>query len=83
MIDFDRMTKKFIIGEKRDLGVRSYIQAMKETIAQLRPSSQSQAILVENMKTHLRSIRKEVVSLSERVSLLEEQITVLEESKEK
>ena len=83
MTDFDRMTRRFLVGEGKDLSVRSYLRALQEGLAKFRPSSQAQAILVENMKSNLQAARKEVTSLQEKVNLLEERVQVLEEKKEK
>ena len=83
MVDFDGMTRKFLMGEGKDLGIRSYLRALQEGLSKMKPTSQSQAIVVENMKSPLRSVRKEVTSLQERVGMLEEQLKVLEENKEK
>jgi polyhydroxyalkanoate synthesis regulator phasin len=83
MMDFDGMTRRFLVGEGKELSVGSYFRALQEGLSKLRPSSQAQAILVENMKNTLKSARKEVVSLQEKVNLLEERVQVLEENKEK
>ena len=79
MVDFDGMTRKFLLGEGKDLGIGSYLRALQEGLSKLRPASQSQAIVVENMRSHLRNVRKEVASLHERMGVLEEQLKVLEE----
>ena len=83
MVDFDRMTRQFLVGEGKDVSVGSYLRAIKENILKLKPSSQAQAIVVESMKTQLRAVKREVLSLQEKVSLLEEQVQLLEENKEK
>ena len=83
MVDFDRMTRRFLVGEGKDVSVGSYLRALKENILKLKPSSQTQAIVVENMKTQLRAVKREVFSLQEKVNVLEEQVNLLEENKEK
>tara|TARA_Y100001938_G_scaffold150920_1_gene244398 strand:+ start:2281 stop:2532 length:252 start_codon:yes stop_codon:yes gene_type:complete len=81
MVDFDGMTRKFLMGEGKSLNIGSYLRALQDGLSKLRPNSQSQAIVVENLKSHLRSVKKEVTALQERNASLEEQLKVLEESK--
>jgi polyhydroxyalkanoate synthesis regulator phasin len=81
MTDFDGMTRKFLLGETKQAGARAYLQAIKDGLKKLRPSSQSQAVMIENMLSQLRSVTKEFISLREKVSVLEEKLNVLEESK--
>ena len=81
MFDFDGMTKRFLLGESKTINTRAYLRALKEGLSKVRPSSQSQAVLVENMKTHLSAVTKDFASLQERLSMLEEKLSVLEENK--
>tara|TARA_R100000808_G_scaffold21849_1_gene47312 strand:- start:12977 stop:13231 length:255 start_codon:yes stop_codon:yes gene_type:complete len=83
MIDFDGMTRKFLLGERKQAGAKAYLRAIQDGLRKLRPVSQSQAVMIENMISQIKSVAKEVISLQEKVSLLEEQISVLEESKDK
>jgi len=81
MTDFDGMTRKFLLGETKQAGAKAYLRALKEGLRNLRPTSQAQAVMIENMLSQLRSVTKEFISLQEKVSLLEEELSVLEESK--
>ena len=81
MIDFDGMTKRFLLGESKTINTRAYLRALRDGFAKLRPSSQSQAVLIENMKTHLIAVTRDFTSLQEKVSMLEEKLSVLEENK--
>ena len=81
MTDFDRMTRQFILGENKKPSLRAYLSELANTISKLRPSSQTQAIMIENLKSNLRSVKKEALSLEERVKVLEEQVVTLEENK--
>jgi hypothetical protein len=81
MTDFDGMTRKFLLGETKQAGARAYLQAIRDGLKRLRPSSQSEAVSVENMLSQLRSITKEFISLREKIGLLEEKLSVLEENK--
>jgi len=83
MVDFDGMTRRFLMGERKSPGIRAYMSALKDSIARLKPSSQSQAIMIENINSNLKVVRREVLSLQEQVTTLQEQIHVLEENKEK
>jgi len=81
MFDFDGMTKRFLLGESKSVSTKAYLRALKEGLSKLRPSSQSQAVLVENMRTQLSKVARDFSSLQEKVSMLEEQLSVLEENK--
>ena len=81
MIDFDGMTKRFLLGESKTINTRAYLRALRDGLAKLRPSSQSQAVLMENMKTHLAAVSRDFISMQEKVSMLEEKLSVLEENK--
>ena len=83
MVDFDGMTKRFLLGEHKVPSIKAYMSALKDSITRLKPSSQGQAIMIENIKSNLSSVRREVLSLQEQVVTLQEQIQLLEENKEK
>tara|TARA_R110000824_G_scaffold240883_4_gene429500 strand:+ start:204 stop:455 length:252 start_codon:yes stop_codon:yes gene_type:complete len=83
MLDFDKMTRRFLLGEGKDLSIGSYIRALQDSLRRINPTSQSQAIVVENMRAHIRSVKREVLSLQEKVGRLEEKVQMLEENKEK
>ena len=82
MTDFDGMTRKFLLGETKQAGARAYLEAIKKGLRELRPASQREAVMVENMLAQLRGVFKEFVSLREQVNILEEKLNVLEENKE-
>lgn len=81
MLDFDGMTKRFLLGESKDASTKAYLRALREGLSKLRPSSQSQAVLIENMRTQLVKVARDFSSLQEKLSMLEEQLSVLEENK--
>lgn len=81
MTDFDGMTKRFLLGESKTINTRAYLRALKEGLSNLRPSSQTQAVLVENMKTQLSAVTRNFSNLQEKLSMLEERLSVLEENK--
>ena len=51
MVDFDGMTRKFLANEGKKPGIRAYMSSLKDSIARLKPSSQSQAIMIENIRS--------------------------------
>lgn len=81
MIDFDKITRKFLIGESRIAGVASYIQNLSEILTQVRPRSRTDERRMEIAKENLREIKRHVRKLEEKVTLLEEHIGLLEEDK--
>ena len=81
MFDFDGMTKRFLLGESKSANTKAYLRALKDGLSKLRPSSQSQAVLIENMRTQLSRVTKDFSSLQEKVAMLEEQSVALEENK--
>lgn len=70
------------MGEGKAPSLRAYIAEMSTIISRIRPSSQSQAIMIENLKSNLSSVKRGVMALEERVKVLEEQSVALEENKE-
>ena len=91
-MNFDYMTKKFILGEwKADKPtVAGYIQSIGELLESLKGRSKTERNRITMAKTHLREVRKRVRLLEEQVQLadeklavLEEKLSVLEENKEK
>ena len=83
MLDFDKITRKFLMGESRIAGVASYIQNLSEILGQLRPRSRTDERRMEIAKENLREIKRHVRKLEEKVTILEEHIGVLEEEYKK
>jgi len=83
MIDFRRMTKRFLLGEKLDTpGLMSYIQSLEEIVYTLRPSSKSEHRRIEIAKEHVRNVKRHSKRLMEKVTTLEERLSTLEENQE-
>ncbi len=83
MIDFRRMTKKFLLGEKLDTpSLMSYIQSLEEIVYSLKPSTKSEHRRIEIAKEHIRNVKRHSRRLTEKVSALEEKLSTLEENKE-
>jgi uncharacterized protein YigA (DUF484 family) len=80
MVDLDRMTRRFLLGEDRKApSGMAYIQSLGKALSELKVSSQRDRNIVEIAKSHLREIRKQHKKLHERVSILEEKLNILEE----
>lgn len=83
MIDFRRMTKKFLLGEKLDTpSLMSYVQSLEEIVYSLKPSTKSEHRRIEIAKEHIRNVKRHSRRLTEKVSALEERLSTLEENKE-
>jgi len=82
MIDWDSMTRKFLIGEGHNSpSVRSYVQSLSEILRNLNPKSQTEKRRVEIALEHVREIKRHTRKLEERVLMLEDKLKVLEEDK--
>ncbi len=82
-MDYDKMTRKFLLGESHDSpSISSYLQSLKEVLTNLRPSTQTDKRRLEIANNHLREVRRRVRKLQENHDMLEERLKILEESKE-
>jgi acyl-[acyl carrier protein]--UDP-N-acetylglucosamine O-acyltransferase len=83
MIDYGKITRRFLLGEAlEELDMFSYIQSLEEALNNI-STNVSGGRRLKIAKEHLRNIRREVRRLNKKVTMLEEQVKVLEESKEK
>jgi hypothetical protein len=83
MFDFNSMTRKFLLGEAKSVGIASYIQNLSEILGQLSPKTKTDLRRTEIAKENLREIKRHVRKLNEKIQLLEEHINILEENKDK
>lgn len=83
MIDFDRLTKDFIVSEggSKKPTVYSYIQSLSEIVNNLTPRSQTDQRRIQMAREHLKEIKRHTRRLEEQVITLEEQVKVLEEGR--
>lgn len=80
----DNIIWNFInLKENVSPSIHSFLQAMTETLAGLRPSRTSDIRRIEMAKSQLREIKRHVNKLEEQVFVLEEQVKLLEETKDK
>jgi len=82
MINFRKMTKKFLMKEwKENPTLSGYIQSLNEILSSLNPKTIRERNRVSVAKQQLNEVRKMSRKLEERVKVLEEQVKVLEEGK--
>ena len=83
-VDYYKLTKEFLVneGQVSEANIFTYVQALSETIANMRPRTQSESRRLTVAKQQLREIKKMAKKLQERVNILEERVNVLEEIKE-
>ena len=82
MVDLNRLTREFLLGEVKRPAVESYIQSISETLNAIIPRSQKDMRRVELAKANLTEVRRHCRKMQEQISVLEEQLTILEENKE-
>jgi hypothetical protein len=82
MVDLNRLTREFLLGEVKRPGVESYIQSISEILNAIMPRSQKDMRRVEIARSNLQEVRRHCRKMQEQISVLEEQLTILEESKE-
>ena len=83
-VDYYKLTKDFLVNEGQisDTNILTYVQALSETIANMRPRSQAEGRRLAMAKQQLREIKKFAKRMQEQISVLEERVNVLEEIKE-
>jgi len=80
MIDLNKMTRRFLMGESvRPQDISAYVQALQETLEafKFRTTRDSRRMIVA--KEQLREIKLRVRRMTERINMLEEQVQILEE----
>ena len=83
-IDYYRMTKDFLLheGDLPEATILTYVQALSETIANMKPRTQSESRRLSMAKQQLKEIKKMARRMQEQINVLEERVNVLEEIKE-
>jgi small-conductance mechanosensitive channel len=83
-VDYYKLTKEFLVNEGQisDASILTYVQALSETIANMRPRSQAESRRLVMAKQQLKEIKKFAKRMQEQISVLEERVNVLEEIKE-
>ncbi len=83
MKGFSRLVRGFMLNETNRPSPASAIQAIREALTSLNPSSLRDKNRIHLALEQLGSVRRHVRSLTEEVSSLKEQLTLLEENREK
>ena len=83
-VDYYKLTKDFLVNEGQisDTNILTYVQALSETIANMRPRSQAEGRRLAMAKQQLKEIKKFAKRMQEQINVLEERVNVLEEIKE-
>ena len=79
-MDFDKLTRKFLLGEwKGSVSVNSRLSSIKEALQSLNPRTIKERQRVELALENLTHIRRGYRKLQEEHRVLEEKLQVLEE----
>ena len=78
-VDYDQMTRRFLLKEDYDPTVLSSIQMIFEMLNGIRITSQRDTNKIEVAKEQIVKVRRHVKRIEERNKNLEEQLGVLEE----
>ena len=81
-IDYDKMTKDFILNERKEPSLMEYLNVVSEMIEYFKPSKVSESSRLSVMRENLRKAKKHARLMEERLKLLEEQVKIIEEAKE-
>ena len=89
-VDYDQMTRRFLLKEDYDPTILSSIQMIFEMLSGIRIVSQRDTNKIEvakeqmiKVRRHVKRIQERNKNLEEQVGVLEEQLKVLEEKKTK
>lgn len=82
MVDFRKMTRKFIMNEgKQQVNWQALVQSIEEALSSIRTSSVRDSRRVELAKHNIKEIKRHLRKANERIETLEEQLRILEEGK--
>tara|TARA_R100000152_G_C6771577_1_gene198136 strand:- start:314 stop:571 length:258 start_codon:yes stop_codon:yes gene_type:complete len=81
MIDFNKMTRQFLLNEGEMPDIDVYLQSLHENLNSMNPKTVSGQRRLRMAQKNLNEIRRQVRRMNTRINTLEEQITVLEENK--
>ena len=83
-LDYYKMTKDFLLyeGNIPEANILTYVQALSEVIANMKPRTQVEGRRLATAKQQLKEIKKMARKMQEQINVLEERVNVLEEIKE-
>jgi len=82
-VDYDKMTKDFILNERKEPSLVEYLNVISELLENFKPTKVSESSRLAVMRENLRKARKHARLMEERLKLLEEQVKIIEEVKSK
>ena len=82
MVDLNRLTREFLLGESKKPSVETYIQSIAETLNAIMPRSQRDTRRVVIASSNFPAVRRHCRKMQEQIKVLEEQVNILEENKE-
>ena len=77
----NKITKAFLLNETIKVDPIASVQALYDIITNVRVSTKKDSNRMSLAKEHLRSIKRQIRSLNERVVKLEEELSLLNEDK--
>lgn len=77
----NKITKAFLLNETIKVDPMASVQALYDIISNVRVSTKKDSNRMSLAKEHLRSIKRQIRSLNERVVKLEEELSLLNEDK--
>jgi len=83
MVDFRKLTRKFLLGEAKQASPQSYFQTITELLDMMNPRTTSNKRRLESIRENVRNLRRHMLQMEKRITVLQEQIQVLEEAKKK
>ena len=81
MIDFNKMTREFLLNEGEVPEIDVYLQSLKENLKAMNPKTVSGQRRLRMAQKNLNEIGRQVRRMNNRIHTLEEQVTILEENK--
>ena len=81
-VDFNKMTKDFILNERKEPTLAEYLNVISEMVEYFKPTTVSESSRLSVMRENLRKARKHARLMEERLKVLEEQVKIIEEAKE-
>ena len=82
-IDYHKMTKDFMLGERKEPTLIEYLNVISELLENFKPTKVSESSRLAVMRENLRKARKHARLMEERLKVLEEQVKIIEEVKSK
>ena len=81
MLDLRKITREFLLSEsQKDVSIKSLIQALEETLKNIRAASKTDPRRLEMASHNLREAKKLIRKMESKIEYLEERLVLLEES---